>query len=39
MTGKRLPYARPTLRRYGPITKLVQGAGGSKGDGGSFTRD
>jgi len=29
---KRLPYTRPVLRRYGAITKLVQGNNGSRAD-------
>jgi hypothetical protein len=31
-TSDRSPYTRPELRRYGAITKLVQGGSGSKTD-------
>lgn len=33
------PYARPQLRRYGPLTRLVLGQQGSQADGSSNMND
>ena len=30
---ERIVYARPELRSYGAITKVVQGSSGTRGDG------